>query len=68
MGKSLYVKRLSEQLGKNTKSRSQQFLVTIPVQGPCVSSEKIISLLEAQRDDSENKIYLLDIDPTVSLY
>lgn len=64
MGKTLYAKRCSEKFRKISKLKTS--LVIVPVQGPVVSHEKIISLLEADQEDFENRIYLLDVDPTVS--
>ncbi len=43
MGKSLFIKRLAENLGQ--KSEESAVCVTIPIHGPTVSSDNFTSLL-----------------------
>lgn len=65
MGKSLYVRRLSQKLGK-MMSLETPCLVTVPIHGPDVTADEIIDLLQPHVLDSHSKIYHFDIATSVS--
>ena len=66
MGKSLYVKRLSEKMSKRTSRKSGELLCTIPIHGPDVSSDIVMALLMRYVEKSECKIFNICISPSVS--
>ena len=66
MGKSLYVKRMAEQL--QSKTSKETACVTIPIHGPTVSPDTVIEFLKEYFTDSHYIIFHFDIAPIVSAY
>ncbi len=63
MGKSFYIKRLTEQLG-----RSQQVCgshITVPIHGPTVTAEKVMSYLNEFKAESISSVLHLDVASNV---
>ena len=68
MGKSLYVKRLSEKMSKRSSMKSHEVLCTIPIHGPDVTSDYVMSLLVKYLSKSQSKIFSICISPSVSSF
>ena len=66
MGKSLYVRRMTEKLtsGKDLGT----VCVTVPIHGPVVTPEVVLRFLKSHFDDNKAMIYHFDIAPNVSIY
>ena len=68
MGKSLYIKRLTENLQKNLHlEQSDCVHVTIPLHGPVVTPDTVLELFKDHVDKSTCCIYHIDIAPNVSI-
>lgn len=65
MGKSLYVKRLAENL--QTNLGQSDVLVTIPLHGPVVTPDTVLELFKDHLKKANCCIYHIDIAPNVSL-
>ena len=61
MGKSLYIKRRTDELLKQTSNSH----VTIPVHGPVVNSDILLDFLSKHTERNACTLYHLDIAPTV---
>ena len=66
MGKSLFIQRMAEQLESVNCSKAAPIEVIIPIHGPIVTSDVILSLLKGHYRDNKCKIYHFDIAPSVS--
>ena len=66
MGKSLYIRRLSEQLTTLT-SHSPHHII-IPIHGPKVTPDTLIESLVKYIGNSQATIFHLDISPSVSCF
>lgn len=67
MGKSLYIKRLAENLKKQNFRQSADIVqVTIPLHGPVVTSDTVLELLKEHIRSPTCCIYHIDIAPNVS--
>ena len=66
MGKSLFIQRMAEQLKSVTNSKAAPIEVVIPIHGPVVTSDVILSLLKGHYRDNKYTIYHFDIAPSVS--
>lgn len=67
MGKSLYIKRLADNLRKNLQQSAVIVQVTIPLHGPIVTSDTVMELLKDHIRNPTCCIYHIDIAPNVSL-
>ena len=65
MGKSLYVKRMAEQLREHKTVGT--VCVTIPIHGPTVSPNTVMELLKEHLINSHGTIFHLDVAPSVSM-
>ena len=63
MGKSLYIHRLTEDL--MTKTSVGPHKVIIPIHGPKVTSDSVVSTLMNYWDNTNATIFHLDISPNV---
>ena len=69
MGKSLFIQKQAEQLGKLTSNSANAVHVVIPIHGPSATSDLLLNLLkEHYNDDNMCKIYHFDIDSSVSIH
>ena len=64
MGKSLYIRRMSESLCSLTSSSND--CITIPVHGPRVTPDSIMALLKDHVANSTGTIFHIDVSPSVS--
>ena len=64
MGKSLYIRRLSEQL--TTLTSQDPHHVVIPIHGPKVTPDTLVESLIKYIGNSQATIFHLDISPSVS--
>ena len=66
MGKSLYVRRMAEQLELLQMEQSgADPLVSIPIHGPLVSADTVVEFLQEHFDAQQCSIFHFDIAPTV---
>ena len=65
MGKSLFVRKMSEELQNVTKTTSSSHQV-IPIHGPVVTSDIVLSFLKNHYHKDKCMIYHFDIAPNVS--
>lgn len=68
LGKSLYIKRMAEKLGDKRNESAEAVKVVIPIHGPIVTSDVIMTFLKERFKDDKCKIYQFDIAPSVSIY
>ena len=66
MGKSLFIERMAEKLGVISNSTTEAVKVVIPVHGPIVTSDVILTFLKDHYKDNDCKIYHFDIASSVS--
>ena len=66
MGKSLFIQRMVEQLKSVTNSKATSIEVIIPIHGPIVTSDVILSFLKDHYRDTKCIIYHFAIAPRVS--
>lgn len=66
MGKSLYVQRMAKQLGDKINKCVEAVHSVIPIHGPLVNSDVVLSMLKDHYRDPKCKIYHFDIAPNVS--
>ena len=66
MGKSLFIQRMAEQLQSVTNTKAAPIKVVIPIHGPIVTSDVILSFLKGHYRDNKCMIYHFDIAPSVS--
>ncbi len=66
MGKSLYVRRMADTLQKR-KGNEGVACVTIPIHGPTVTPDAVMSLLDKHIARSPSTIFHLDISTDVSV-
>ena len=64
MGKSLFIRRMSERLRKFKPVGST--LAVIPIHGPDISPDAVVSLLEKYDADPFSVVFHFDIAPSVS--
>ena len=67
MGKSLFVKRLKEDLQRKTNSDSE-CLKVIPIHGPLVTADLIVEALKEDFNNEKPTIFHFDIAPSVSSF
>ena len=66
MGKSLYIKRLTENLQEYLQLEQSDWVhVTIPLHGPVVTPDTVLELFKDHMDKSTCYIYHIDIAPNV---
>ena len=66
MGKSLYITRMAEKLGDKRNESTEAVKVVVPIHGPIVTSDIIMTFLKEHYKDDKCKIYHFDIAPSVS--
>ena len=66
MGKSLYIKRLAENLKFNLKCSDDAIHVTVPLHGPVVTADTLLELFKDHTKNQSCCIYHIDIAPNVS--
>ena len=66
MGKSLYIKRMAEQLATIKNTTVEAVKVVIPVRGPNVTSDEMLNYLTRHYNDEKCKIYHFDLALGVS--
>ena len=68
MGKSLFIRRMAEQLDTVVTSlEDAPCLVTIPIFGPVVTADVVLNFLKMHFMDNKCKIYHFDIALNVSV-
>ncbi len=67
MGKSLYIQRLANELGRRKRRKSPAVVhVTIPLHGPVVTPDTLLELFQQHLERPTCCIYHIDIAPSVS--
>ena len=66
MGKSLFIKRMTEQLKTLSDSNTSNCEVVVPIHGPIVTSDVVITFLKDHYKNCKCMIYHFDIAPSVS--
>ena len=66
MGKSLYINRLAQKLGTKAKVAAANVKVVIPIHGPVVNPDVLLTFLREHYKDDRCKLYHFDISPSVS--
>ena len=66
MGKSLYIKRLADNLKLSIQPISDVFHVVIPLHGPAVTPDTVLELFKDHAKTPTCCIYHIDIAPNVS--
>ena len=66
MGKSLYIKRLVDNLSYKLEQSADTVYVTIPLHGPLVTPDSVLEFFKDHVDDRTCCIYHIDIGPNVS--
>ena len=66
MGKSLFIRRMAEQLGILRNTTAEAVQVVIPIHGPIVTSDVVLYFLKEHYKDDKCKIYQFDVAPSVS--
>ena len=67
MGKSLYAKRLGEELAQYGLGSVSSNVAIIPLQGPIVNNDILLQLLERYKNNSTTCIYHIDISSSVRI-
>lgn len=67
MGKSLYIRRMAEQLKTVTKAELADCQVVIPIHGPVVTPDVLLKFLKEHYRKSKCMIYHFDIAPSVRI-
>ena len=65
MGKSLYIKRRTEELLKSGTTHGPHEVI-VPIHGPMVTSDTIVGALMPHIEKNSSAIFHLDIAPNVS--
>jgi hypothetical protein len=65
MGKSLYIRRMAEQLKIITNAEPADCKVVIPVHGPVIASDVVLKFLKEHYRKNKCMIYHFDIAPSV---
>ena len=65
MGKSLYIRKMAEQLKTVTKAEFADCQVIIPIHGPIVTSDVVLKFLKEHYRKDKCMIYHFDIAPSV---
>ena len=65
MGKSLYIRRMAEQLETVTKAELKDCRVVIPIHGPVVTPDVVLKFLKDHYRKNKCMIYHFDIAPSV---
>lgn len=68
MGKSLYIKRLAQDLAINLRQNEEAVHVTIPLHGPLVTPDTVLHLFKDHFKNQTCCIYHIDISPSVRIY
>lgn len=66
LGKSLYIRRMAEQLKTVSKTELKDCQVVIPIHGPVVTPDVVLKFLKKHYQKSKCMIYHFDIAPSVS--
>ena len=66
MGKSLFIQRMAEKL--KIVSKTETVHVTIPIHGPIVTSDDVLTFLKEHYKNNKCMIYHFDIAPSVRVY
>ena len=66
MGKSLFIQRMAEEL--KIVSKTEPVHVTIPIHGPIVTSDVVLTFLKEHYKNNKCMIYHFDIAPSVRVY
>lgn len=66
MGKSLFIKRLAEKLGVISSTSAEAVKAVIPIHGPVVTSDVMLTFLKEHYKDDKCKIYHFDLASSVS--
>ena len=67
MGKSLYVQRTAERLKEQVGS-AEDVCVTIPIHGPTITPDSVLTFLAHHLENSKCMIYHLDVAPSVRIF
>ena len=67
MGKSLYIKRLAQNLAMNLSRTEEAVHVTIPLHGPLVTPDTVLHLFKDHFKNQTCCIYHIDISPSVRI-
>ena len=67
MGKSLYIKRLAQNLAMNLSRTEEAVHVTIPLHGPLVTPDTVLRLFKDHFKNQTCCIYHIDISPSVRI-
>ena len=68
VGKSLHIRKMKDKLVKTLKQNQKsvsQTMITVPLHGPVVTTNEILSMLLQERTDSKSCIIHLDIPERV---
>ena len=65
MGKSLYIRRMAEQLETVTKAKLEDCQVVIPIHGPVVTPDVVLKFLKEHYRKNKCVMYHFDIAPSV---
>ena len=68
MGKSLYIKRLAQDLAVNLSRTEEAVHVTVPLHGPLVTPDTVLRLFKDHFKNQTCCIYHIDISPSVRIY
>lgn len=71
VGKSLYIRKMKDELMKLLKQKekhSSKAIITVPLHGPVVTSDEVLSMLLEDETDLKSCIIHLDIPQRVSSY
>ena len=71
VGKSLYIRKMKDKLMKLLKQKekhSSKAIITVPLHGPVVTSDEVLSMLLEDETDLKSCIVHLDIPQRVSSY
>ncbi len=66
MGKSLYIRRMAEQLEMVTEAKPEDCQVIIPIHGPVVTPDVVLKFLKEHYRKNKCVMYHFDIAPSVS--
>ena len=65
MGKSLYIRRMAEQLEMVTEAEFEECQVVIPIHGPVVTPDVVLKFLKEHYRKNKCVIYHFDTAPSV---